>query len=391
VNFGYSADDAAMLVHLAQKTLRGVKQAFGDHDELTREVSSIYRVLKRLRRELANSDSFLNRAEDDRRQDLNGLGHGCERILTLTNSIVNKYNALPEDKRNGKKSWPKEKFQNGEMQDLAEIRRKLSAHTAAISMCLDLCSSRGQGRIEKQLRNLGELEGIRETAANMTARTGDGTVWTSYKDDDSAFWKKLRRELVKKGYRSSVLSKHERLIREYVEELGRQGVFDQKDDAQADNVNMDDERMEDVKIENAKIEHAKVEGAEATAKEAENVEEDEDAEDLDVEDAAATADLEPKDTEMDATNAVPQSSLLSMLEILQFGLSSQANESSSFLPLSADGQDSDPHPASPEILPITYQIWETNCKGLGILKACSGGRRFRRGLSTRCAPKRSWD
>ena len=42
MNSGYSADDADMLVELAQDILR---YARGQHEELTREVASIHRVL----------------------------------------------------------------------------------------------------------------------------------------------------------------------------------------------------------------------------------------------------------------------------------------------------------------------------------------------------------
>jgi hypothetical protein len=102
-------------------------------------------------------------------------------------------------------------------------------------MSLNLCSLGSQGRVERQLNSVeGDLEGIREKvdwiAANITARSGDGTVWTSYEDDDRAFWRELRRGLVNEGYRSSIIHKHKHLITDYVEELGKRGVFDQNDD-----------------------------------------------------------------------------------------------------------------------------------------------------------------
>jgi hypothetical protein len=142
------------------------------------------------------------------------------------NSIVTKYNKLSNTERSGKRMWQKIKFGNGEMRDLADIRLKLSAHTSAITMSLNLCSLGSQGRVEQQLSDMGgDLHGIRGKvnwiAANMTARSGDGTVWTSYENDDKSFWRQLRRELVREGYRSSVLHKHKGLLKDYVEELGR--------------------------------------------------------------------------------------------------------------------------------------------------------------------------
>ena len=101
------------------------------------------------------------------------------------NSIVTKYNALSEEKRSGKKLWQKIRFGNGEMKDLSEIRQKLAVHTSAILMCVNLASLGSQGRVERELSGIGgDLEGIRGKvdwiAANLAAKTGEGTVWTTY-------------------------------------------------------------------------------------------------------------------------------------------------------------------------------------------------------------------
>jgi hypothetical protein len=180
---GYSAGDAILLTQLAWRALQGTIKACGEHDELTREVSSLHKVLKRLTTELENAESLLNRPGDDRGQGLREIGGGCARILNVMDSILTKYNALSEDKRCGKKLWQKIRFGNGELQDLSEIRLKLSTHTSAILMMVNLCSLGSQGRVETQLNNVGgELHGIRGKvdwiAANMAARSGDGTVWT---------------------------------------------------------------------------------------------------------------------------------------------------------------------------------------------------------------------
>ena len=64
----------------------------------------------------------------------------------------------------------------------------------------------------------------------MATKSGEGTVWTSYENDDKAFWRELRRGLVKEGYRSSVLHEHKHLIKKYVEELGGRGFFDKEEE-----------------------------------------------------------------------------------------------------------------------------------------------------------------
>jgi hypothetical protein len=231
MSFGYSIGDGILLVQLAWRTVQGARQACGEHDELTREVSSLHRVLQQLHRELSNPESLLNRADNKQREEMEELCEGCQQILNVMNAIVTKYNTLSDDERSGKRIWQKVKFGNGEMKDLAEIRLKMLAHTSALIMGLNLCSLGSQGKVEKQLEGVGgDLEGIRAKVdwivANITAKSEDGTVWTSYTNDDKTFWRELRRELVKEGYHSSVLRKHKWLLKSYVEELGMRGVFD---------------------------------------------------------------------------------------------------------------------------------------------------------------------
>ena len=105
MSFGYAIGDGILLVQLAWKTVQGAIQACGEHDELTREVSSLHRVLQRLHRELSNPNSLLNQADKERREELEKLGDGCERILNVINSIVTKYNILSDNDRKGKRIW----------------------------------------------------------------------------------------------------------------------------------------------------------------------------------------------------------------------------------------------------------------------------------------------
>lgn len=235
MDFGYSAEDADMLVELAQDTLRHVR---GQHEELTREVASIHRVLKRLRRALANPDFLLDRADDDRRQDLDDLGRICEQILNAVNTIVTKY-----DHRSTRKPWSKAKFQPDEMQDLASIKFRLSKHKKAIRMTLNPRTSTSQSKVEKELDSLEELDGIMETvgpiAARITRQKHNESEWTSYEEDDSGSWRDLRRELVKKGYSSHVLCKYEHLIKQYLVELGQKGALDQNDEIPVDTGTID--------------------------------------------------------------------------------------------------------------------------------------------------------
>jgi WD40 repeat protein len=231
MNFGCGISGAALLVQLAWKIVQGARQACGEYDELTREVSNLHRVLRRLHRELSNPDSLLNQTNNGRREELGEHVEGCEKVLRVMDDIITKYNLLSDNEKSGRRIWQNVKFGNREVKDLADIRPKLSTHTSALNMSLHLCSLGSQGKFEKQLNGLGgDVKGIRAKvdwiAANMVAKSGDGTVWTSYSNDDKAFWRELRRELVNEGYDSSVLSKFKNVLRSYVEELCSRGSFD---------------------------------------------------------------------------------------------------------------------------------------------------------------------
>jgi len=178
MNFGTSAGDALILVQLAWRTVQGAREACGEHDVLTREVSSLHKVLLRLQRELENPSSLLNSADEGRKQELNELGTGCERILGVLSKVVEKYNGLSEETRSGKRLWQKVRFGNGEMEDLSVIREKLAGYTSAVVLSLNLCSSGSQGRAERRLGGLdGELEGIRERIDWVCLGLIDAELW----------------------------------------------------------------------------------------------------------------------------------------------------------------------------------------------------------------------
>jgi len=83
MSFGFSVGDGILLVQLAWSTLQGARKACGEHDELTREVASLHTVLRRLQKELANPNSLLNRADDDRKQEIDEQCSDCKSILNL--------------------------------------------------------------------------------------------------------------------------------------------------------------------------------------------------------------------------------------------------------------------------------------------------------------------
>ena len=68
---------------------------------------------------------------------------------------------------------------------------------------------------------------IHGTAARlMTKNNHEGSVLTSYTNDDKSVWKEFRRDLCRDGFSSSDLKRHRTLIMAYITELGDRGLFD---------------------------------------------------------------------------------------------------------------------------------------------------------------------
>lgn len=104
------------------------------------------------------------------------------------------------------------------MQDLNEIRLKISTSTSALNLFLNMLSIGSRGRVEKYMETLGpELMDIKSSvnwiAAMLQVKAPDeGSILTSYADDEKVFWKEFRRELIREGFPSSVISKYKSMI-----------------------------------------------------------------------------------------------------------------------------------------------------------------------------------
>ena len=140
------------------------------------------------------------------------------------------------------KLWQKVKFGNNEMLDLGEIRLQITTYTQAITMLLNLMSIGSQGKVEKYMELHGEeLREIKEslnwvTASLQANSREEGSILTSYAEDDKHVWRSFRRELIKEGFSSRVLGKHKRTIIKYILELGERGALDEIEEGDAEEI-----------------------------------------------------------------------------------------------------------------------------------------------------------
>lgn len=103
------------------------------------------------------------------------------------------------------------KFGSNELDALGSIRVKLLSHKTTLTLFLDTIQLHQSGKVERKLESHGgQLDAILDKVDNIASRMGhrEGSIMTSYEDDDKEVWKQFRRELVAEGFSSDVLRQH---------------------------------------------------------------------------------------------------------------------------------------------------------------------------------------
>ena len=84
-------------------------------------------------------------------------------------------------------------------------------------------------RIEERVHAIPEriLQGVDALAAEIRAGRREGSVLTTYEDDEKEAWKQFRRELVADGFTSSKIHKYKPQIRRYLHGLAENGLLEE--------------------------------------------------------------------------------------------------------------------------------------------------------------------
>ena len=222
-----------VLAQLSWKIYQNARKASGEYDGVTRETLRLHAVLQRLQQEVVKEDSPIHQPGDTSKEQLEHIASDCGHVLKQLDKMVATYPALTEEKRSSRKIWQTMRFSNEQMANLDGLRSKVVLYTSEMLFYLNLVSMRTVGRIEQQMvKDGGVLKDIKIAVEKKTAHSVlsgvnvDGSILTRYTDDDTGFWRELRRELVDEGLPSAVIHKHKHLIKAYVKELGTRGVFD---------------------------------------------------------------------------------------------------------------------------------------------------------------------
>ena len=233
MSFGYSIGDIVSLVQLAWKTVQNSRKACGEHDEFTREASSLHVVIQSLEKESSKPDSPINHPEDTYKEELWRIVGGCSKVLTGVNRGLEKYNTLSQKETSAKKLLQEVVFGNGEMPDMRHLREQMTYYNTCLSLFLNMISIGSIGRVDRQMKKAGgEIEEILIAVNGIRARarlsliSNRDSILTTYEDDDKAVWKEFRKELYQEGFSSAIIEKHKTLIKAYIRELADRGLLD---------------------------------------------------------------------------------------------------------------------------------------------------------------------
>ncbi|KAK4565696.1 hypothetical protein LTR86_003544 [Recurvomyces mirabilis] len=224
MSFGFSPSDIVALVNIVSKTYQGWKKACGEYADVTATLDNLLIILNRIEEESRRPTSVLIRTQKDA-TDLKDVLSNTTPTVRELHAIVERYKSLGLGKSR-EKNWDKIRFG---VRNLSDVRSKLNQHLAALSTYLSTVGLSSLTRIERGLETLPQIkETVDALAAEIRAGRREGTVMTTYEDDEKEVWKQFRRELVGEGMKSGMIHKYKPQIRAYLRALAEQGDLEEQ-------------------------------------------------------------------------------------------------------------------------------------------------------------------
>ncbi|SMQ46901.1 unnamed protein product [Zymoseptoria tritici ST99CH_3D7] len=224
MSFGFSPSDIVTLVNLAHKTYRGWKTACGDYADITSSLDGLLVLLERIENEAEQPHTALIRSRKDR-DNVRDIISACTATIQELSSIISRYRSLGLGKSR-EKNWEKICFGS---KNLDSLKAKLVQHQSALSAYLSAVGLSSLTRIEQDLHALPDriqktVDGL---AAEIRAGRREGSVMTTYDDDEKDVWRQFRRELIGDGMRSSFVHRYKPQIRRYLRDLADDGLLEE--------------------------------------------------------------------------------------------------------------------------------------------------------------------
>ena len=221
MSFGFSVSDITSLVQLTTRTYQGWKRACGEYADITHDLSSLNIILSRVAFEVKSPTSLLLHHDHDLSR-LREIATNCRGVVDQLATIVSKYDGIVLSRRN---NWERIRFGQ---KNLDGIRDKLTLQITALGTYLDILGVSAIGRMDNKLDGLTEMRNVIDgLAAEIRAGRREGSVMTTYEDDEKEVWRQFRREMISEGFSSENFKKVRSHIRKYVKRMTEAGLLDE--------------------------------------------------------------------------------------------------------------------------------------------------------------------
>ncbi|KAK5120815.1 hypothetical protein LTR85_005882 [Meristemomyces frigidus] len=225
MSFGFSPSDVITLINLVTKTYKGWKGACGEYADVTVSLHALRIIIERIHDEACRPRSVLVRNSKDAK-DLKDVLSNAQLTVRELHAIVERYKSLGL-KKSRQSNW--ERICLG-VKSLDGLRLKLSQHVSTVASYLEAVGLGSLARIETGLDVLPEIKRtVDALAADIRLGRREGSVMTTYEDDEKEVWKQFRRELIGEGMKSSFVHRHKPMIRSYLLGLAEKGLLEEQD------------------------------------------------------------------------------------------------------------------------------------------------------------------
>ncbi|RDW58414.1 hypothetical protein BP5796_12344 [Coleophoma crateriformis] len=225
MSFGYSVGDFLTVGSLCLQVYKSYKSVPETFDEIGRELCSCHIVLVLLEEQASNGESFLNKREASRRDEILQIRDNLDTTLQSLENLFQRY------KKMGSNAWERFKLGQLEQETLAQLKADLVSHmtimnnfTGAVTMAsairLEATTERTQNSINKMEPMMREvLILVREM---LLQNRGRAQSLRSDNPGNEESWDLLKLNLATEGIPQSYTQEHEGEIRTVVDEIAQE-------------------------------------------------------------------------------------------------------------------------------------------------------------------------
>ena len=227
--FNTAKDELQKLIQHATNTRHIAQAICGLQHDLTHEILNLYRVLRRLQREVYRDESPLLRLGDTRKNELKSYSEGCAKILDDSNDFLTKYRELCDLKKSILQSEIELPFSAADKEVLNKFRSDLIYYVFQLSQITVKASMDSLGEVKDQIDSAGFT--LRFALNTIAARIlAENQICISalaeHPKGDTTLWEELHQALIDEGLASSFVKEYRKPILAYIKALERRTAFE---------------------------------------------------------------------------------------------------------------------------------------------------------------------